>query len=162
MSRGQKMFSTFWLWACNFLFFSPSLSASQLFCVLFSEPDILFFRPPFCEWRTLLCNYLGCAFSVACSVSSTPTADTHTHTDEPAFLIHTHMPPQLEVHSCCCLPCRDQKNILYSSPGENLPSHNKHEPSAQFEAPLWVVSVAIKAKVPSSSPAWWTLQYVVD
>lgn len=67
---------------------------------------------------------------------------------------HKYMPPQLEVHSCCCLPCRDQKNILYSSPGENLPSHNKHKPSTQFEAPLWVVSVAIEAKVPSSSPAW--------
>lgn len=73
---------------------------------------------------------------------------THAH-----MRTHKYRPPQLEVHSCCCLPCRDQKNILYSSPGENLPSHNKHKPSAQFEAPLWVVSVAVKAKVASSSPA---------
>lgn len=82
-------------------------------------------------------------------------ANTHTHM-RTLTLMHTHKykPPQLEVHSCCCLPCRDQKNILYSSPGENLPSHNKHKPSAQFEAPHWVVSVAIKAKVPSGSPAW--------
>lgn len=62
------------------------------------------------------------------------------------------MPPQLEVRSCCCLPCRDQKNILCSSPGENLPSHNKHKPSAQFEAPLWVVSVAMEAELTDSRP----------
>lgn len=71
-------------------------------------------------------------------------------------MVHTHinawLPMQLEVHSCCCLPCRHQKNILYSSPGENLPSHNKHEPSAQFEAPVWVVSVAVEAKLDSSGP----------
>lgn len=76
--------------------------------------------------------------------------ETHTRTHT-----HKYMPPQLEVHSCCCLPCRDQKNILYTSPGENLPSHNKHKPSAQFEAPLWVVSVAAEAKVSCRSPASW-------
>lgn len=64
----------------------------------------------FCEWTTV-CNYLGRAFSVACSVSSTPTADTQRHTLSD---VHRHMftstqvdadSPrlQLRTHECMLL-----------------------------------------------------------